>query len=59
MTEVLVGIQVFQVVTQLGLDLLLDKYVHCMERSAQIMHNLKWACYSVLSVFHNTNMTTL
>jgi len=58
-TEVLVGIQVFQVVTQLGLDLLLDKYVHCMERSAQIMHNLKWACYSVSSVFHNSNMTIL
>ena len=59
MTVVLVGIQIFQDVTQRCLDLLLDKYLHCGERSAQIMHNLKWACYSVLSVFHNTNMTTL
>jgi len=58
MTVVLLGIQVLQDVTQGCLDLLLDKYLHCGERSAQIMHNLRWACYSALSVFHN-NMTTL
>ena len=40
LTVVLLGIQVFQDVTQCCLDLLLDKYLHCGERAAQIMHNL-------------------
>jgi hypothetical protein len=59
LTVVLLGIQVFQDVTQCCLDLLLDMYLHCGERAAQIVHNLMWSCYSVLSVFHNSNMTTL
>ena len=41
LTVVLLGIQVFQDVTQHCLTLLLDKYLHCWERAAQIMHNLK------------------
>jgi len=59
LTVVLLGIQVFQDVTQHCLDLLLDKYLHCWEHATQIMHNLRWACYSISSVFHNSNMTTL
>jgi len=59
LTVLLLGIQVFLEVTQRCLDLLLDRYLHCGGRAAQIMHNLRWACYSVLSVFHNSNMTTL
>ena len=55
----LLGIQAFLDVTQHCLDLLLHRYLHCGERLAQITHNLKWACYSVLSVFHNSNMTKL
>jgi len=59
LTVVLLGIQVFQDVTQHCLGLPLGKYLHCWECAAQIMHNLKCACYSVSSVFHNKNMTTL
>ena len=55
----LLGIQVFQDVTRRCLGLLIDKYLHCGERAAQIMHNVRWTCYSVSSVFHNSNMTTL
>ena len=58
LTMVLLVIHFFQDVTQRCLDLLLDKYLYCGEHSAQIMHNLKWALYSVSSVFHN-NMITL
>ena len=58
-TVVLLGIQAFQDVTQHCLDLLLDKYLHCGESAAQIMHNLRWACYSVSTVFHNSSMNTL
>jgi len=59
LTVLLLGNQVFQDVTHCCLDLLLDKYLHCGECAAQIMHNIRWACYSVSSVFHNSNMTTL
>jgi len=59
LTVVLLGIQVCQDVTQCCLDLLTDKYLHCGERAAQIMHNLRWARYSVLLVFHNSNLTKL
>jgi len=41
LTVVLLGIQVFQDVTQHYLDLLLDKYLHCGEHVAQIMHNIR------------------
>ena len=58
LTVMLLGIQVFQDVTQRCLDLLLHKYLHCGEHAAQIMHNIRWACYSVTSVFHKSNMTT-
>ncbi len=58
-TAVLVGIQAFQNVTQQCLDLLLDKYLQCGQQGAQILHNLRWTCYSVSSVFHNSNMNTL
>jgi len=41
LTVVLLGIQVFQDVKQRCLDLLLDRYLHCGGRAAQIMHNLR------------------
>ena len=51
LTVVVLGIQVFQDVTQCCLDLLLDKYLHCRERAAQIMHNLKVSMlFSFISV---------
>ena len=40
LTVVLLWIQVCQDVTQHCLDLLLDKYLHCGECAAQIIHNL-------------------
>jgi len=40
LTVVLLWIQVCQDVTHNCLDLLLDKYLHCGECAAQIIHNL-------------------